>query len=103
VLTPALRDKLEPALRLLLRDGPDNPFYSYESRQRQSGGREYDVLVRTTAPDSFAEASFSLGAIPDTPGAVAIVTARLTPEEIRRAATLDIVTGISNPSEAQFH
>jgi hypothetical protein len=103
VLTPALRDKLEPALRLLFRDGPDNPFYSYESRQRQSGDREYAVLVRTTAPDSFAEAGFTLGAIPDTPGSVAIVTARLTPEEIRRAATLDIVKGISNPSEAQFH
>jgi hypothetical protein len=90
LLAPHLREKLDPALRLLLKDGPDHPFYSYESRQREGGGREYGVLIRTTAPDSLAKAGISLGPIPDEPGPVAIVTARLTPDEIRRIAALDI-------------
>jgi len=103
VLAPTLHEKLDPALRLLLTDGPDNPFYSYESRQREGGDREYGVLIRTTAPDSLAEAGISLGPIPDEPGPVAIVTARLTTEEIRRAAALDIVESISNSSEVRLH
>jgi hypothetical protein len=103
VLAPHLREKLDPALRLLLKDGPDHPFYSYESRQREGGGREYGVLIRTTAPDSLVEAGISLGPIPDEPGPVAIVTARLTPDEIRRIAALDIVESISNSSEARLH
>jgi hypothetical protein len=113
--------KLDHALRLLLRKGPDNPFFSYQTHRRDNGTVAYGVLIRTTDPPALSAAGLPVGAVPEregTPkrekapereearpnsGAAQVVTVRLTPEEIRRAARMGAVVSISNPAEAGLH
>lgn len=87
--------KLDHALKLLFREGPDNPFFTYQISTREDGERAYGVLLRASNPEALAEANLPLG----NPSGE-IVTGRLTLEEIRRATRLDAVVSISNPSEA---
>ena len=95
-LTEAQWQKLDHALQLLFREGPGNPFFSYQVHEREGGETTYGVLLRTSDPKALAEADLPLG----TPSSK-IVTARLTLEEIRRATQLEAVVSISNPSEAR--
>lgn len=90
-------EKLDHAMRLLLREGPNNPFFTYQTRPRE-GDTTYAVLIRTSDPGALAQEDLPLG---EPSGS--IVTARLTAEEIRRAARLEPVVSISNPSEAELH
>ena len=90
--------KLDHALKLLLRNGPGNPFFTYQRRTRDDGGTAYGVLIRTPDPSALAESSLPLGS-----PSSEIVTAQLTTEEIRRAVQLEAVVSVSNPSEAKLH
>jgi len=94
--TEAQWRKLDHALQLLFRQGPGNPFFSYQVREREAGQKTYGVLLRTSDPKALSETDLPLG----TPSSK-IVTARLTLEEIRRATQLEAVVSISNPAEAR--
>lgn len=97
-LTGTHRPKLDHALTLLLREGPDNLFFDYQMRTRGDSVATYGVLVRTDAPTALAESALALG-----DGESTIVTAFLTVDEIRRAARLESVTSIANPSRAELY
>lgn len=111
--------KLDHALMLLLRKGPENPFFSYQAHPREDGTVAYGVLIRTTDPSALRSAGLPVGAVPNgiapdsaVPDGEAarpnsrdaqVVTARLTTGEIREAAGLEEVLSIANPSEAKPH
>ena len=97
-LSSVERQKLDHALTLLLREGPDNPFFSYQIRHRSDSVETYSVLIRSSDPSALANSSLSLG-----DGSSKIVTGHLTIEEIRRAAELGSVVSIANPSDAELH
>lgn len=107
------RKKLDHALRLLLREGPENPFFSYQAHRREDGTVAYGVLIRTTDPSALRPAGLPVGAAPDVAvpdgrgqpdsNAAQVVTTRLTTGEIRLASRLEAVVSISNPSEAKPH
>jgi len=107
-LSEANRQKLDQALRLLLRKGPENPFFSYRARAREDGTVAYGVLIRTSAPSALRSAGLPVGPAPereaDRSGDTAhVITARLTPGEIRRAVQLETVLSVSNSSKAEPH
>lgn len=90
--------KLDHALTLLLRDGPDNPFFNYQTRTREDGSTVYGVLIRTSDPAALSESDLPLGTVSSE-----ITTGQFTVNEIRQAAQLTSVVSISNPSEAELH
>lgn len=90
--------KLDHALTLLLREGPDNPFFNYQTRTREDGSTTYGVLIRTSDPAALSESDLPFGNVSSK-----ITTGQLTIDEIRRAAQLTSVVSISNPSEAELH
>jgi hypothetical protein len=89
--------KLDHALKLLLREGPENPFFDYQTRDRD-GETAYGVLIRTSDPETLKESDLPFGS-----PSSEILTARLTIPEIKQAARLGSIVSISNPSEAQLH
>lgn len=107
-LSEANRQKLDQALMLLLRRGPENPFFSYQARAREDGTVAYGVLIRTSDPSALRSAGLPVGPVPDgeadrSGDTVHVVTARLAPSEIRRAVQLETVLSVSNPSETEPH
>lgn len=97
-LTSIQRQKLDHALMLLLREGSDNPVFDYQVRSRGDSVATYGVLIRANDPAALAASALALG-----DGESTIVTAFLTVKEIRRAARLEAVTSIANPSRAELH
>ena len=89
--------KLDHALKLLLREGPENPFFDYQTRDRD-GETAYGVLIRTSDPEALKKSDLPFGS-----PSSEILTARLTIPEIKQAARLGSIVSISNPSEAQLH
>jgi hypothetical protein len=97
-LSSAERQKLDHALILLLREGADNPFFSYQVRIREDGSKAYGVLIRTSDPEALTTSDLPLGTVSSE-----ITTGQLSIKEIRRATKLESVVSISNPSEAELH
>ncbi|PSQ96228.1 MAG: hypothetical protein BRD55_07165 [Bacteroidetes bacterium SW_9_63_38] len=96
-LSESERQKLDHALTLLLTEGPENPFFDYQTRQRD-GETTYGVLIRTSDPEALRETALPLGSPSSN-----ILTAHLTISEIQQAAQIDAVVSISNPTEASLH
>ena len=107
-LSEQVRQKLDPALKLLLREGPENPFYSYQASVREGQAVAYSVLIRTRDPSALRSAGLLASTVsegearPDS-SAAQVVSTRLTTGEIRQAARLKSVLSISNPAEAEPH
>ena len=88
--------KLTPALQRIVEGKTSSSVRSLSTRTRPDGTTEYAVLLRVTDADAVREAGIPLNSVQ---GAVA--TARLSVDELRRAAQLNAVTRIE-PSGQSF-
>lgn len=93
ILTDAQMNKLDPALQRLV-EGEPRGMDRYSTSERDDGTTVYGVILRSDDPASLQDAGLPVNSVQGD-----IVTARLTIDQIRRAARLDAVRRIENPTQ----
>ena len=92
-LTASEMQKLDPALQRLLQ-GETLAIDHYSTSERGDGTTLYSVIIRSDQPDALEKAEIPTPSVQED-----VITARLTTDEIRRAAQLDAVRRIENPAQ----
>ena len=94
-LTDVEKQKLDPCLQSLVQGTPR--CKQYDTYTREDGTLLYGVIIRSDDADALRDAGLTLGSVLGS-----IITARLTVEDIRKAAGLEAVRAIENPGTASF-
>lgn len=94
-LTEAERQKLDPALQMLVL-GEEVDERRYDGQVRADGVRTYRVIVRTSRGEALRARGYAVEAVLGD-----VVTARLTPAEMREVASLPFVRYVENPGFVQ--
>jgi lipopolysaccharide export LptBFGC system permease protein LptF len=93
-LSQAESEKLDRALqRLVTGQSLSRDSYTISTRD---GDTVYSVLIRTDDPERLSQSNVPIGTVNGN-----IVTARLTIDQIREAASLPFVRSIANPERAR--
>jgi len=96
-LTDAQKNRIGGRLQRLIRreEGGSRPVEPVGSR---GGASVYEVLIKCDDPDALREAGIPLGSVQGN-----VITARLTIDQIRTAATVDAVGGIQAAIQQETH
>ncbi len=92
-LTRAEKSKLDPALQQLL-SAEDIPDKNYNVLVKEDGTKLYGVIIRSDNPAELEHAGIFINSISGN-----IITAKLSPQEIRKVAALPSVSSIENSSK----
>jgi hypothetical protein len=96
-LTEVERQKLDPQLVRLL-NGDSGTDSDFDSTVRKDGAREYGVIIRSDNADEVKKAGIQIGSAFNN-----IITARVTPAELRKILTLPSVRSVQSSSKNYPH
>jgi hypothetical protein len=94
-LTDSQLQKLDPALQRLVQ-GESHGMDRYSTSKREDGKTAYSVILRSNEPEALRKAGLPLNSVQGD-----IITARLTIAQIRKAARLEAVRKIENPTQTR--
>ena len=92
-LTEAERQKLDPQLIRLL-NGDAATDSEYDTSIRSDGTKEYGVIIRSKNVEEVRQAGIQIGSAFND-----VITARVTPAEIRKILALPSVRGVQSSSK----